>query len=102
MVGRGTTIRGETVGAHYQSSLRPNWIWREVVEVLVMAPAVGLTPDGVKATPLGGCKFARFSRLKISARNCRLRPSRMGVSLKVEKCQVARPGPMRVLRPTLP
>src|ERR1700730_10669553 len=102
MVGRGTTIRGETVGAHYQSSLRPNWIWREVVEVLVMAPAVGLTPDGVKATPLGVLKLARFSRLKSSARNCRLRPSRIRVSLNVEKSQGASPGPMRVLRPALP
>ena len=34
-----------------------------------MAPAVGETLEGVKATPLGVLKFARFSRLKISARN---------------------------------
>lgn len=53
----------------YQRSLRANWTWRAVVEVLVMAPAVGETPEGVKTTALGKLKFARLSRLKISARN---------------------------------
>ena len=55
----------------YQRSLRANWSWRAVVEVLVMAPAVGLgaAEPGVKTTRLGVLKFARFSKLKNSARN---------------------------------
>ena len=53
----------------YQRSLRPNWIWREVVEVDVITPAVGETPEGVKTTALGRLKFARLRRLNISARN---------------------------------
>lgn len=53
----------------HQRSLRPNCTCREVLEVLVMAPAVGETPEGVKTTALGRLKLARFSRLKISARN---------------------------------
>ena len=53
----------------YQSSFRPNWIWREVVDVLVITPAVGETPEGVMTTALGKLKFARLRRLNISARN---------------------------------
>src|SRR4029077_8832094 len=92
----------------YQSNLRPNWIWREVVEVLVMAPAVPERPvrfvavGGVKTMRLGVLKLARFRRLKISARNWRLRRSRMAVSFSTEKSQVARAGPMYVSRPALP
>jgi len=37
--------------------------------VLLIAPAVPDTPEGVKVIRLGVLKFARFSRLKISARN---------------------------------
>ena len=47
----------------------------EVVEVLVIAPAVPDTPVGVKVIRLGVLKFARFSRLKISARHCTFQPS---------------------------
>jgi hypothetical protein len=54
---------------HHQSSFRPNWTWRDVVDVLVIAPAVGETPEGVKTTALGRLKFARLRRLNISARN---------------------------------
>ena len=35
-----------------------------------MAPAVPETPEGVNTMRFGVLKFARFSRLKISARNC--------------------------------
>jgi hypothetical protein len=53
----------------YQSSFSPNCTWREVVEVLVITPAVGETPEGVKTMALGWLKFARLRRLNISARN---------------------------------
>ncbi len=59
----------------YQRSLRPNWIWRAVVEVPVMAPAVPDRPvvlvavGGVKTIRFGVLKLARFKRLKISRRN---------------------------------
>jgi hypothetical protein len=53
----------------YHRNLRPNCTWRDVVDVLVMAPAVGETPEGVKTTALGKLKLARFKRLNISARN---------------------------------
>ena len=93
----------------YQSSLRPNWICREAVEVLVTAPAVGeATPAAVAVGPgvnvirLGVLKFARFSRLKNSARNCRSSRSASRVSLRAEKSQVARPGPISASRPKLP
>jgi hypothetical protein len=76
----------------YQRSLSANWTWREVVDVLVMAPAVPETPVGVKTIRFGVLKLARLSRLKISARNWTERRSRMWVSLKVEKLQVPRPG----------
>ena len=56
-------------GHPYQSSFRPNWTWRDVVDVLVITPAVGETPEGVKTTALGRLKFARLRRLNISARN---------------------------------
>src|SRR5438477_9805880 len=79
---------------HHQSNFRPDWTWRDVVEVLVMAPAVGETPEGVKTTALGRLKFARLRRLNISARNCRFHLSRAGMSFSTEKSQVARPGPI--------
>src|SRR5713101_8895442 len=53
----------------YQSSFTPNWTWRDVVDVLVITPAVGETPEGVNTTALGRLKFARLRRLNISARN---------------------------------
>src|SRR6267378_4621072 len=86
----------------HQRSLRPNWTWREVVEVLVITPAVGETPEGVKTTALGRLKFARLSRLNISARNWRFSRSRICVSFKTEKSQVASPGPINVSLPTFP
>jgi len=54
-------------------SFNPNWICRDVVDVLVIAPAVPdvLVPaaEDVKVIRFGVLKFARLSRLKISARN---------------------------------
>ena len=71
-------------------------------QALVMAPAVPDTPVGVKVIRLGVLKLARFRRLKISARNCRFSCSRIRVSLRKEKSQVARPGPIKVFLPRLP
>src|ERR1700730_7104698 len=51
---------------------------------------------------LGVLKLARLSRLKISALNCRFKPSNMCVSLSTEKSHVARPGPMYASRATFP
>jgi hypothetical protein len=53
----------------YQSSFSPNWICRDVVDVLVITPAVGETPVGVKVIAFGVLKLARFRRLNNSARN---------------------------------
>jgi hypothetical protein len=59
------------------------------VEVLLMAPAVPETPDGVKTIRLGVLELARFKRLKISARNSSPRLSRNAISFSTEKSQVA-------------
>jgi hypothetical protein len=56
-------------GVFYQSILSPNWIWRDGVDVLVMTPAVGETPVGVKVMAFGVLKFVRFNTLNNSARN---------------------------------
>jgi hypothetical protein len=53
----------------YQSSFNPNWICRDAVDVLVITPAVGETPVGVKVMAFGVLKLARFRRLNNSARN---------------------------------
>src|SRR5580698_10065440 len=85
---------------NYQRSLRPNWTWRLLVVVEVMAPAVPETPvgflavGGVKVIRLGVLKLARSRRLKSSARNWSERRSRSFVSLRTLKSQVARPGPI--------
>ena len=59
----------------YQISFKPNCTCREVVEVLAIAPAVPEIPEGVNTIRFGVLKFARFRRLKISARNCKLNRS---------------------------
>ena len=46
-----------------------------MVDVLLIAPAVPDTPVGVNTMSFGVLKFARSSRLKISALNCRLNRS---------------------------
>ena len=53
----------------YQRSFSPNWICRDGVEVLVIKPAVGETPAGVKVIAFGVLKLALFKRFKNSARN---------------------------------
>src|SRR5271167_3067220 len=86
----------------YQRSFNANCTWRAVVEVPVIAPAVPETPVGVKVIRFGVLKLARFSRLKISARNCKVMPSLRLVFLMVEKSQVARPGPLRLFLEAFP
>src|SRR5690348_12740986 len=94
--------------AFYQSSFNPNWTWRDVVDVLVIEPAVPERPvrfaavGGVKTMRFGVLKLARFKRLKISARNWTLSRSRTRVSLRTEKSHVASPGPVYVFLPALP
>ena len=87
-------------------SFNPNWICRDVVDVHVIAPAVPdvLVPaaEDVKVIRFGVLKFARLSRLKISARNCSDSLSRKVVVLNVEKSHVAKPGPVNVSRPKSP
>lgn len=73
------TLRQKTAGSKFlpvschQINFNPNCSWRDVVEVLVIAPAVPdvFVPDvdEVKVIRFGVLKFARLSRLKISARN---------------------------------
>jgi hypothetical protein len=73
-----------------------------MVAVLEIAPAVPDTPVGVNTMRFGVLKFARFSRLKISALNCSVSRSWSEVSFTVEKSQVASPGPTSVFLPRLP
>ena len=74
--------------------------------MLVMAPAVPETfvpeAEDVKVIRFGVLKFARFSRLNISARNWSASRSRRVVVLNAEKSHVARPGPIKVSLPKLP
>ncbi len=71
----------------YQSSFRPNWIWRELVEVDVITPAVGDGPPvaAVYTTGFGVLKFVWLKMLKNSARNCRLSRSVKIILLVAEK-----------------
>ena len=86
----------------YQSTFKANCTCREVVEVLVMAPAVPETPLGVNTIRLGVLKFARLSKLNSSALNSTVMRSRICVSLKVEKSHDPNPGPLRVSLPRFP
>ena len=58
----------------YQSSFRPNCTWRDVVDVLVIAPAVGETPEGVKTIALGRLKFARFNKVEYLRAKLQIQP----------------------------
>src|SRR5580658_2469943 len=89
---------------NYQISFRPNWIWRDAVDVDVMTPAVGEIPEVAEenTTAFGIPKFARFKMLKSSARNCRVTFSESAVFLIADRSSSATPGPMSVSRPTLP
>src|SRR5260370_17587354 len=86
----------------YQSNFTPNCICRDVVDVLVITPAVGETPVGVKVRAFGVLKLALFRILKISTRNCTLSRSRIRVSFRRDKSSVAKPGPLTVFLPTFP
>ena len=70
---------------HHHSSFKANCTCHAVVDVLVIAPAVPDIPVGVKVISAGVLKFARFSRLKIPARNCRVSCSRSFGFLTAEK-----------------
>ncbi len=79
------------------------------MEVEVSWPALGrAAPLALKICRLGfvgGLKFARFKTLKISRRNCTLKPSEnllIRLFLNSDASRFERPGPMRVLRPALP
>src|SRR5215472_13498859 len=65
---------GACIATRYYSSFNPNCTCRELVAVLVMAPAVPdvFVPaaDDVNVIRFGVLKFARLMRLNISARNC--------------------------------
>src|SRR5438093_12316227 len=53
----------------------------------------------------GGAKLARLKRLKNSVRNCTLKLSEilgMQLFLNAEKSKFTSPGPIRVVRPSLP
>jgi hypothetical protein len=72
----GTTGSSAKTGRFsYQSNFSANCTCLAVVDVLVIAPAVPDTPEGVNTIRFGVLKFARFSRLKISALNCKFRRS---------------------------
>src|SRR5260370_30604474 len=83
----------------YQRNFSPNCTCLEEVDVLVIAPAAGDWTGTVwfgegRSTlvmRLGVLKLARLRRLKISARNWRVRLSKMCVFFSTETSQAARP-----------
>jgi hypothetical protein len=62
-------------GTTHHNGFNPNCTWRELVAVGVITPAVGEGSPAVAAytTGLGVSKFAWLNKLKISARNSRIR-----------------------------
>src|SRR5271165_2594188 len=84
--GRITTLGNQKI------SFNPNWIWREVVVVAVINPAVGLMAPFEKTVALGVPRLVWFSTLKTSARNCRWDRSVIAVSLNSEASTSAKPG----------
>ena len=69
---------------------------------MVINPAEALTAPLENTVALGGPKFAWFSTLKNSARNCRLALSETAVFLNSDTSRSARPGPVNVPRPRFP
>ena len=67
-----------------------------------MIPAEGLVVPPEKTIGLGRPMFARFSKLKDSARNSSLVLSEMEVALNKERSRVAKPGPRNIPRPASP
>ena len=76
---------------------------REVVDVLVITPAVGETPVGVNTTAFGVLKFGVVQEIEKLGAELQVQPSREAACPSVtEKSQVARPGPISVSRPRFP
>ena len=69
-----------------------------------MTPAVGDGPPvaAVKTTGFGALRLARLSKLKDSARNCKLKRSERANLFVSERSSSAKPGPCNTLRPTFP
>ena len=70
--------------------------------MVVINPAEGLTAPLEKTVAFGVPKLVWFSRLKNSARNCRLIRSVMAVVLNSEASTSAKPGPLYTPRPKFP
>src|ERR1700704_307890 len=95
----------------YQINFMANWISLGSVVVWLNKPALPFTvpsPFNMFVLPspkLGTLKLAWFRILKNSARNCTLKLSEillMELFLTTEKSRFIKPGPINVLRPTLP
>src|SRR5690348_14462290 len=88
----------------HHTNFSPSWIWRDVVDVAVITPAVGLgvVDAELNTTAFGVAKFARFRRLKNSARNCRLTRSEIAVFFSSDASSSASPGPTSTFLPTFP
>src|SRR5207253_2635100 len=104
----------------YQISLRPNWIWRIEVMVLVMAagPCEMLDWDGktrfpeaslfgrnappVLSAPPGTLNCGELVMLNNSARNCSFNCSIRRKFLKNDTSPLWKPGPVRMPSPELP
>ena len=81
----------------YQSSFKANWTCLDVVEVLVIAPAVPERPVGVKTIKLGVLKFARFSRLKSSRSKLEREPLANGCVLERGEVPRREPGAIQCI-----
>lgn len=90
-------------GNHFTAG-EGNCTCREVVDVDVTTPAAGagIAEADENTTVFGVPKFAGFSMLKNSARNCRRSFSKTAVFFSPEKSSSASPGPIKVSRPTFP
>ena len=93
----------------YQSSFKPNCTCRDVVEVLVIAPAVPDNPVGLAA--VGGVKTIRFGRIEVGAvqqiedlrAKLQVAAPREGRYLSSRRNPTWRgPGPINVSLPRLP
>ena len=92
----------------HQENFNENCNWRDGVLVKVIAPAKGMgfpSESMIARLSLGDVKFARLMILKKSARNCALKVSEIlgiGTFLDKETSRSTSPGPVSVLRPSLP
>src|SRR2546423_2083083 len=107
---------GQSIAIHGASPLQKmifsaSWIWRAVVCVLVIWPALSIRPPSSSKSrvspqvPHGAEKFVRFRTLKISARSCtftRSDPFLMKLFLKNDMSRFTSPGPTTEFRRTLP